>query len=143
MRLLGRICSAMLLLICAACGEEPAVKKAQSISYGRAVYVQHCQQCHGADGRGLAKLYPPLAGADYLMPHRDALPCLVYAGLQDTSMVNGVRYSIAMPANRGLYPEEIAHVLTYVLNAWGNDTLSGTRGYVTQAEVQAALKLCE
>ena len=42
------------------------VKLEQYLVEGRTLYLQYCSACHQADGKGLAQLYPPLNGSDYL-----------------------------------------------------------------------------
>ena len=100
------------------------------------LYQQHCANCHGLDGRGLGTLMPPLAGADYLVRQRAALPGIVRHGLRGPLVVNGIRYDGIMP---GLPPEkladaDVANILNYVRRAWGNHAPD----LITVQEVEAA-----
>ena len=87
---------------------------------GQYLYATHCASCHGTQGEGLRRLIPPLAGADYLLAHRADLPCLVRKGQRQSIVVNGTEYNQYMPGNEGLTDSEIANLLNYVQQQWGN-----------------------
>jgi nitrite reductase (NO-forming)/hydroxylamine reductase len=100
---------------------------------GQATYLQNCAACHQPDGKGLAGAFPPLAGADWLKGKSPAsIAATVLTGLQGELVVNGVTYNSVMPAQSHLSDAEIADVVTYVLNSWGNPG-----GRVTANEVKA------
>ncbi len=104
---------------------------------GQALYEQHCGNCHGLDGRGLAQLMPPLAGADYLTQHRAALPCIVRRGLRGPITVNGLTYNGVMPglSAEKLPDADVANILNYVRRAWGQPPPADL---ITPQEVTAA-----
>jgi nitrite reductase (NO-forming) len=83
-----------------------------------------------AEGQGLAGVFPPLAKSDYLMADTPRAIRGIIKGQTGEMTVNGVKYNGVMPPVM-LTDEQIAHVLTYVRNAWGN---SGD--LVTLEEVQ-------
>ncbi|MFN2426681.1 MAG: cytochrome c, partial [Candidatus Binatia bacterium] len=69
---------------------------------------------------GLPGIFPPLAGSDYMLADRDRAIRIVIEGLQGEIEVNGKKYNQVMtPQN--LTDEEIASVLTFVMNSWGNE----------------------
>ncbi|MCR9143365.1 MAG: copper-containing nitrite reductase [bacterium] len=113
--------------------QAPARTKAERIAAGKIIYERNCQACHQAGGQGLPNAFPPLAKADYLKNKSQAIRA-VANGLTGPIVVNGEKYDGVMPA-LGLKDEEIANVLTYVLNSWGNSP-----GEVTPAEVRAQRK---
>jgi nitrite reductase (NO-forming) len=86
---------------------------------GKQTYMQSCFACHLPDGKGMANVFPPLAGSDYLMADRDRAIRVVLKGLTGPVTVNGVTYNSAMPP-QPLTDEQVADVLTYVTNSWGN-----------------------
>jgi nitrite reductase (NO-forming) len=86
---------------------------------GKQVYMASCFACHLPDGKGMANVFPPLAGSDYLMADRDRAIRVVLKGLTGPVTVNGVNYNSAMPP-QPLSDEQVADVLTYVTNSWGN-----------------------
>ncbi|MDY0066888.1 MAG: cytochrome D1 domain-containing protein [Steroidobacteraceae bacterium] len=112
-----------------------ASAKAQRMKAGEAVYSNACSACHQATGLGLPGAFPPLAGSDFLLSDRKRAMEIVLRGLEGEVVVNGVKYNSVMPAMAQLSDEEIANVLTYVLNTWGNDG-----GVVEPAEIAAARK---
>ena len=104
-----------------ACQSESEIRRQQYITEGILIYQNNCANCHQRQGQGLAALYPPLAGADYLA-NKDAVICLIRYGQQGPIQVNGKRYNRPMPAQSQLSDLEIAELITYVYNQWGNET---------------------
>lgn len=93
---------------------------------GENVYGQQCVACHQADGQGMAT-FPALAGSSVAQGDREALMDTVMNGISGTAM---------QPFGARLDDRELAAVLTYVRNAWGNDENGG--GVVQPADVRAA-----
>jgi len=97
------------------------LRKDVQIEKGKQVYMGLCFACHMADGKGLPNVFPPLAGADYLMADRERAIRIVLKGLTGPVTVNGHTYSSAMPAQESVLTDtQIADVLTYITNTWGN-----------------------
>lgn len=119
-------------LVCfAACEDNPYPQ-------GEILYNNFCSNCHAADGSGLEGLIPPLANADYLVSHRDKLPCIIRYGIADTIVVNGRTYTQKMEAIPNLSRFEIANILNYIEHSWGNQ-----QKYFTIQEVEASLENCD
>lgn len=98
--------------------QDDAMK--QSIKRGETVYATNCANCHMADGEGIPGAIPPLAKSDYLMKdQRRAIRQILY-GAKGEMIVNGVKYNNEMPAQNHLTDQEIADVLNYIQNSWGN-----------------------
>jgi len=97
--------------------QEPGLK--ESIEKGREIYADFCVNCHLDHGKGVAYTFPPLADSDYLKENRNASIHAVKFGLQGEIVVNGSTYNSAM-SPMGLEDQEIADVLNYVMNSWGN-----------------------
>ena len=66
----------------------------------------------------MKKLIPPLAGADYFVQHKEALPCIIRNGLKDTITVNGILFYRAMPGNKDLTETDIANLINYIHKKW-------------------------
>ncbi len=113
--------------------EAASVTTEERIERGRSVYAQHCGACHQAEGQGLAGAFPPLAESDYLDQGSQAVVQAVINGLSGPITVNGVEYNAVMPALGYLSDSDVADVVTFVLNSWGNPG-----GEVSAAEVAAA-----
>ncbi len=83
----------------------------------------HCATCHQPDGLGLsAAHFPPLAGTKWIQGDEERLIKLTLNGLLGSIEVKGVHYSGLVPMTpfKWLSDEEIASVLTYVRNSFGN-----------------------
>jgi nitrite reductase (NO-forming) len=99
---------------------QKALTKEDRIKAGERVYNQVCFACHQATGLGIPNAFPPLAQSDFLLADpRDGAAGIIF-GRQGEIVVNGKKYNGVMPA-LALSDEEIASVITYVLNSWGND----------------------
>ena len=101
----------------------------ERLDAGLRVYGQNCLACHQADGQGVSGAFPPLASSDWLNADKARSIRAVLAGLSGAITVNGKPYNGVMPAMR-LSDEDVAYVLSYVYNSWGNDG-----GMVTPEEV--------
>ena len=91
------------------------------VQKGKAVYMQTCFVCHQPDGQGVAGQIPPLAKSDFLASlTKDDFIRGVLLGRSGQITVNGKAYNgIMIPINY-LNDEQVANVLTYVRNSFGN-----------------------
>ncbi len=94
--------------------------KEARIARGKATYLGSCTACHQQNGSGVPNVFPPLAKSDWLMADKDRSIKAVLSGLQGEIQVNGVKYTGVMPPLNHLTDHEIADVLTYVRNSFGN-----------------------
>lgn len=99
--------------------QEQSQELKESIKRGALVYEDFCMNCHLPDGKGTPNIYPPLADSDYLMKKRAESIKAVKYGLAGEITVNGKKYNNAM-ASLGLLDDEVADVMNYILNSWGN-----------------------
>jgi len=106
----------------------------ENFSEGNDIYNDFCIQCHMANGKGVPKVFPPLAASDYLQSNRVKSIKAIKYGLSGEIEVNGVKYNSAM-APQGLSNKEIADVMNYITNSWGNkNTLLITEDEVSKVE---------
>ena len=103
------------------CDSQEEVKRKQYYIDGQVLYKTHCANCHQENGQGLAGLYPPIMGSDYLTRNKESVLCSMRNGLQDTIVVNGKSYHQPMPANTQLQALDVAEIATYIYNEWGNE----------------------
>ncbi|WP_051305858.1 c-type cytochrome [Desulfogranum mediterraneum] len=94
-------------------GAQASPETEEVTRLGRQLYLRHCSQCHGAEGQGFRKLYPPLQGSPYFSRLRARLPCLIRRGLQGTIRLADGRFNQTMPANPGLGAAELTALLRY------------------------------
>ncbi|MCM4171488.1 nitrite reductase, copper-containing [Arenibacter sp. TNZ] len=97
----------------------PAKSMAEKMEFGKAAYMQTCFACHQAEGQGIANAFPPLAKSDYLNADVNRAIDIILHGKTGEITVNGQKYNSVMTAQT-LTDEEVANVLTYVYNSWGN-----------------------
>lgn len=91
----------------------------KSMARGKEIYSETCIACHLGKGEGLKGTFPPLAKADYLTKTPNKGIASIKFGLKGKIVVNGVAYDGMMP-NPNLGNDEIADVMNYILNSWGN-----------------------
>ena len=96
--------------------------KKDSILKGKEVYSTFCQICHMADGKGQVGIYPPLAKADYLAKPAKNLINNIMNGQTGEIVVNGKKYNGQMLPHNFLTDEQIADVVNYMKNSWGNQS---------------------
>ncbi|GGH41944.1 nitrite reductase, copper-containing [Mangrovimonas yunxiaonensis] len=99
--------------------EIPAQNFEEQMEFGKQVYMQTCFACHQGEGQGVPNAFPPLAKSDYLNADVDRAISAVVNGLTGEITVNGEKYNSVM-TRQMLSSEEVANVLTYVYNSWGN-----------------------
>jgi len=99
--------------------EASAKNLEEKIEFGKATYMQTCFACHQAEGQGIANAFPPLAKSDYLNANVNRAIDIILNGKTGEITVNGTIYNSVM-TRQDLSDEEIANVLTYVYNSWGN-----------------------
>jgi nitrite reductase (NO-forming) len=99
-------------------GEAPS-KEAQ-MAAGRAVFQSTCAACHQTDGKGLSNVFPPLSGSSVLKADPKRAITIALNGLTGPIEVNGQTFNGVMPSMSHLGDEQLANVITYVLNEWNN-----------------------
>jgi mono/diheme cytochrome c family protein len=97
------------LAACTSHTERPP-NGAELYSYGREVYLEYCAECHQTSGTGVPNLIPRLAG-NPVVTLEDPSPIIETVEYGQGSMT-GFR--------ERLTPDDVASVLTYIRNTWGN-----------------------
>ena len=92
----------------------------KSIERGKEIYTMYCQNCHMMDGKGVSGAFPPLAKADYLKKPVETFIDIILKGQSGEITVNSIKYNVQMPAQNYLTDEQIADVVNYARNSWGN-----------------------
>ena len=108
---------------------------------GKRVFTQNCAVCHQATGLGVPGQFPPLAGSEFVLSqdwHGDNhIVKIVLNGFQGPVTVKGQQYNNVMaPWGKVLKDEQIAAVLTYVRNEWGNKAPPITKDFVAKIRDQ-------
>ena len=110
----------------------------ERIEFGRETYASVCQACHMADGTGIEGAFPPVAGSDYITDNPDLAISAVVHGLSGEITVNGEVYNGVMP-RQNLTNEEVANVVTYIMNEFDNGGGQVTPDDVQQVREQSSL----
>ena len=126
--------------------DDPKLQKLTKeilLAEGKSVYNNNCFMCHGMNGDGVPGVFPPLAKADFItkrasQKNREELIGIPLNGLSGKITVNGKEYDSVMPSLSTLKEQEVAAVLTYVTNSWGNSAAAFSVEEVRAAK--AALK---
>jgi len=101
----------------------------ERMKLGQTLFMTNCSSCHQASGQGVPNAFPPLAKSDYFMKQPDKGIGIVMHGLSGNIIVDGHNFNGIMP-QLSLSDDDIANILTYERNSWGNKS-----GMVTAAEV--------
>ncbi|PXV57293.1 dissimilatory nitrite reductase (NO-forming), copper type apoprotein [Dyella jiangningensis] len=97
------------------------LSKEEQVKAGQQLFEGTCSVCHQGSGEGMAGVFPPLAKSDYLAKlAKEKLISIPLHGLTGAITVNGKDYNSVMPPMAQLTDDEVANILTYVLNSWGN-----------------------
>lgn len=120
---------------------QGTLTKQQQIQAGSSLYKGTCSVCHQDSGSGLPNVFPPLAKSDFLTADSARAIEIVLNGLSGPVTVNGATYTSVMPPMSQLNDDEIANILTFVMNSWGNSgpaitakQVEGTRARTKRTE---------
>ncbi|HEY9489082.1 MAG TPA: c-type cytochrome, partial [Chryseosolibacter sp.] len=105
---------------------------------GAKVYDIYCGTCHQRDGEGASGRFPPLAKASWVTGDKNLLIGIVLKGMEGPIDVGGEQFNGTMPQHSFLNNEEIANVLTYIRQNFGNNASA-----VTPEEVAVVRKSLE
>jgi mono/diheme cytochrome c family protein len=101
-----------------------AVVQVSLYDRGAKIYKSQCVACHQPNGAGVPGVYPPLAPSEWVTGHQESLARILINGLNGPIEVAGEQYNGNMPAfgpnGLNLKPVDIAGVLTYIRQEWGN-----------------------
>lgn len=104
---------------------QPQVSKPvqtnNELDAGKQVYDTYCLQCHMDNGKGAPGMNPPLAGTDMVMGKKSDLIKIILNGFQQPTEIGGEMYQNIMPSHAFLTDQQIADVLTFIRNNWGNE----------------------
>lgn len=104
----------------------------KSKAAGEKVFKKYCVSCHQADGGGVPRLTPPLINTSYVLGDKETLIKIILNGLKNVD-IDGETYTNPMPPlGTVLKDQQIADVLTFVRNSFGNKGSA-----VTVTEVKA------
>lgn len=129
----GIVCLSTLLMSQTSKPAAPAQGGLQaSMTRGKQVYLEQCLACHQVDLGGVQGMNPPLIKTKYVLGDKPTLVKIVLNGMTGDLDINGDTYHNVMAPHSDLTDQQIADVLTYVRNSFGNKASA-----VTAAQVKA------
>lgn len=108
---------------------QPGIQ--QSLAAGKKIYTKYCISCHQADGGGVPNMTPPLIQTSFVLGNKDTLINIVLNGFKNVTIDDETYNNPMPPLGSVLKDQQIADVLTYVRNSFGNKASA-----VTAAEVK-------
>jgi len=99
---------------------------------GQTTYGTYCSTCHQQNGKGATGRFPTLVATDWVNGDKNRLIGIILNGLQGPIEVNGVPYEGLMPQHSYLSDADIAEVLTYIRQGFGNNASEVTVEEVSQ-----------
>lgn len=135
-------CSGLLTVVCglilfSSCSTKDP-KFLQYYVQGEQLYVKHCSNCHQKTGKGLGRLYPPIANSDFVKNNFEQTLCLMKYGTQGAITVNTIEYNKPMPGVVSLTDLEVAEIATFIYNSWGDE-----RGLIEVSKVAPVMQSCQ
>ena len=103
-----------------------------SLTRGQLVYKQTCLACHQADALGVQNMNPPLVKTKYVLGDKKVLVQIVLKGMTGEIEIDGETYHNVMAPHSDLSDQQVADVLTYIRNSFGNKASA-----ISPAEVKA------
>ncbi len=97
------------------------IKVDEALLAGKAVYDNYCLACHMSNGLGAPGMNPPLVGTDWVVGDKDRLIKVVLQGLSEPVEIQGEIYQNIMASHSFLSDQQVADVLTFVRQSFGND----------------------
>ncbi|HEX7260375.1 MAG TPA: cytochrome c [Luteolibacter sp.] len=100
-------------------GAVPKEALAAYSAKGAKIYSAKCQGCHGADAKGNGSTFPSLAGSAWVNGETERFAMVILNGLEGP-VSDGKTYGVMPPQGVGMAPEELAGIMTYLRNNFGN-----------------------
>jgi mono/diheme cytochrome c family protein len=99
---------------------------------GAQLYAAKCVACHQTTGKGLAGVFPPLDGSEWVLGQERVLANLLLHGIEGEIVVAGVTYKGAMPPFKQLTDAELAALASHVRQQWSNKAKPVTAALIAQ-----------
>lgn len=117
---------------------EPAAPEPLAVR-GERVFQRNCVACHQTSGAGVPGAFPTLVGTQWVLGSEERVTKILLHGLGGPIEVMGNTYNGAMPAfGNQLSDRDIAAVLTYIRQAWGNDAPEINEEFVAAVDADTA-----
>ena len=105
---------------------------------GQRLYARHCLSCHQADGGGVPNMQPAIAGGTWVQGDARALALFVMSGGFDSASRKDSDVGNVMPPFRQLADADLAEILTYIRQKFGNGASPVTAADIAEARQSLA-----
>ena len=100
-------------------GPVPKEALAAYMAKGAKIYSAKCNGCHGSDAKGNGSTFPSLVGSAWVLGETERFAMIILNGLNGP-VSDGKSYGLMPPQGIGMTPEDLAGIMTYVRNNFGN-----------------------
>jgi mono/diheme cytochrome c family protein len=100
-------------------GPVPKEALAAYMAKGAKIYSAKCNGCHGADAKGNGSTFPSLVGSKWVSGETERFAMVILNGLEGP-VSDGKTYGVMPPQGIGMAPEDLAGIMTFVRNNFGN-----------------------
>jgi len=126
------------LAVIISCQSQETIDLQNYMSNGKDIYNAKCQNCHGQNGEGLGQLAPPLTDSVFLKENKTRLACIIRNGTEEKMVIHGKEYKEKMPGFPELADIDVAQVMVFVTNSFGNH-----QGFIPYSQVSTQLQNCK
>jgi mono/diheme cytochrome c family protein len=121
--------------------EKEALRLERKLGSGEKIFTARCASCHQANGLGIEGQFPPLAGSEWVSADPAVISNIILKGLKGEIVVKGKTYGTSAAVNMAAVPisdREIANVVTYVRQSWGNTSSEVSEDEVAKFRADSA-----
>lgn len=135
LRTLASLLAAAAMSACAIAADDPAAAKVAvtAPSAGQQLYGRHCLSCHQAGGGGVRNMQPPIKGGTWAVGDPRALALFVMTGGFDSGSRKDSDVGNVMPPFRQLTDDDLAAILSYIREKFGNGASAVTAAQIAEA----------
>jgi mono/diheme cytochrome c family protein/glucose/arabinose dehydrogenase len=115
-------------------------KSLEQFALGRQKFLATCAGCHGTNGKGASRMGPPLVDSEWVLGDEIRLSMILLHGLEGPVVVNGKTYDApeilpVMPSHATMSDGDIAAILTYIRNEWGNQAAPVSKDMISKTRI--------
>lgn len=119
-KIIFTICLMVWVTLTFAQSKKNSSNHSSTILRGKALYTQYCLPCHQVDGSGVMNMNPPLIQTSFVLGDPKRIINILLKGYNKGVTIDGDDYTNPMPSFSYLNNQQIADILTFVRNSFGN-----------------------
>lgn len=114
------LCSLIIMVVACVIAQDKSTVSKSAMERGSEIYISTCIACHQSNGEGVPGLHPPLIKTAHVLGDKTKLINVMLKGMDEPVVINNITYTSPMPSFAQLSDQQIADVLNYVRNSFGN-----------------------